>query len=203
MNEKLTRVQVRARQYWFIDGLAEMGAGLVCLILAALYSLLQVFFTWRWSLPVLMLAALAAAISLRLLIQRIKEKSTYPRTGYIAPPTGTENRGLVAALVAFTILLLGLNAYLVITGNTAALWSPALDGLAFGFLLVWTGVLVHLRRLIVLGVFDALLGTALSLLAVPFFTSLAVLCAATGLILLVTGWTARRQYLSQQPSLDH
>ena len=197
MDNPLTHAQDRALQYWFVDGLAELSAGVVSVLLAGLFSLWQVFFTWRWSLPVLLLAGLAGSFGLRLVIQRIKERSTYPHTGYVAPLTGLENRRAAAVLFAFTILLLGLNYYLTRQGAPAALWSPALAGLVFGFFFIWTGVLTRLQRLIFLGGFSCLLGIVLSLLAVPFFTSLAIVCAAAGGILIVLGVRTRRQYLRQ------
>ena len=80
MGENFTKVQQRAIQYWFLDGLAEISAGLICFLLVALFVLWQLIPLTRWSLFIFFIPAFAVSFGLRLLIQKIKERTTYPRT---------------------------------------------------------------------------------------------------------------------------
>ena len=117
MNEKFVNVQKKAIQYWFIDGLAELAAGLVGFFLAVLFWVWQDVFTWRWSLPVILVAAFTVSFGLRLIIQRIKERTTYPRTGYVSPFSGLESKWSVVILIAFSLVMLGLNYFFSTKGS--------------------------------------------------------------------------------------
>ncbi len=200
MDEDFSKVQKRAIQYWFIDGLAELAAGLVSLFLAVLFLIWQAIFYWRWSLPVILVGGLAVSFGIRLIIQRMKERTTYPRTGYASPLSGMESKWSVVIVVAFTVFLLGANYYLSIIGRQGLLWSPALAGLAFAFLFAWTGVVTKLRRFFPLAVFSLCLGVILAAAGLIFFKGVGVLAGCVGLVLLYQGYRIRRTYLQQHPA---
>jgi hypothetical protein len=187
-------VQKRAFQYWFVDGLAELAAGLVSLFLAVLLGVWQVVFMWRWSLPVILAAGLVVSFGLRLIVQRIKERTTYLQTGYAAPVSGLESKRSVAITVAFTLVLLGLNYYL---SSQGWLWSPGLVGAAFALAFAWTGALTSLRRFYYLAGLSVCVGVALAVLGLDYFQGGGILAAIVGLILLVQGYQVRRAYLRQ------
>lgn len=216
MNRNLSKVQKRASQYWFVDGLAELAAGLVSLFLAILFWFWQVVFTGRWSLLVILIAGLGVSLGIRLIIQRIKERTTYLRTGYAAPLSGLERKWQVAILAAFTLLLLALNYYLSTTGSQNLLWSPGLAGLVFAFIFGWTGVSKQLRRFYFLALLSLGAGIVLTILGMEPFRGIEVLAALTsdyfrgvgvlagivGLTLLWQGYRVRSTYIGQSPTLD-
>ncbi len=202
MNKNFSAVQKRAIQYWFVDGLAEIAAGLVSLFLALLFWIWQVAFTWRWSLPVILFAGLAVSFGIRLIIQRIKERTTYLRTGYASPFSGLERRWSVISLVAFTIFLVGSNYYLSSTGQQGLLWSPVLAGLTFAFLFTWTGAMTKLRRFYFLAFLSLCLGVILVATGVDYFRGMGVTAGVVGLVLLYQGYRVRRAYLHQDLKRD-
>lgn len=202
MNNNFNNVQKRAIQYWFVDGLAELAAGLIGLFLAVLFWIWQVIFTWRWSLPVIMGAGLGVSFGLRLIIQRIKERTTYLRTGYAAPFSGLEHKWSAAILVAFTLLLLGLNYYLSIQGPQGLLWSPGAAGLIFALIFAWTGAVTKLRRFYVLALLSLCVGAVLAIFGMDYFRGVGVLTGVVGLILLYQGYRVRKAYFSENPLLS-
>lgn len=201
MNENLKKIQQRAVQYWFIDGLAEIGAGLVSLLLAILFLNWQVIFRSRWSLAVVLFVGLAVSFGLRLIIQRIKEGSTYLQTGFAAPFTGLENKRSVAIAVAFTILFLGFNLYLTLHGSQSMRWSSGLAGLVFAFIFAWTGYLTALRRFYYLALFGLVVGAVLAFLGVGYAIGVGFLTGSIGLVLIFFGIRTRKAYLGQNPTI--
>jgi len=203
MNKNFANAQKRAIQYWFVDGLAELAAGLVSLFLAVLFGIWQVIFVWRWSLPVIMVTGLAVSFGLRLIVQRIKERTTYPRTGYAAPLSGLEQKGFIAFVVAFTLLLLGLNYYLSVQGPQGWLWSPGVAGLVFTFIFAWTGVLTKLRRFYFLALLSLCVGVVLAVVGMDYFRGVGVLAGVVGLTLLYQGYRVRKAYHTENPLLSN
>jgi len=203
MNKNFTKVQKRVIQYWFEDGLAELAAGLVSLFLAVLFWIWQVIFMWRWSLPVILVAGLAVSFGLRLIIQRIKERTTYLRNGYAAPFSGLESKRSIVITIAFALLLLGSNYYLSTKGPQSLLWSPGMAGLAFALSFAWIGALTKLRRFYFLALLSLCVGVALAIFGMDYFRGVGVLAGVVGLILLYQGYRARKEYISQNPPLSN
>jgi len=202
MKEKYIKVQKKAIQYWFIDGLPELAAGLVGIFLAVLFLVWHQVFTWRWSLPVILVAAFAVSFGLRLIIQHIKARTTYPRTGYVSPFSGLESKWSVVILIAFSLVMLGLNYFLSTQGSQALLWSPGLAGLIFTFIFIWTGAMTKLKRFFILGIISLCIGLILFLLKLDYFQGVSILTGIVGVILLIQGYMVRKLYLSQSSQLD-
>ena len=202
MIKNFTTAQQRAIQYWFVDGLAELSAGLVCLLLAVFFLKWEVIFKTRWSLFVFLIVAFAFSFGLRLVIHRIKEHTTYLRTGYVAPLSGLENKRAVVTAIAFTILLLVVNFYLALLGQKALLWSSGVAGLIFAFIFAWTGYLTGLRRFCYLALFSLVVGVALALLKIGYLSGAAILTGLIGLILMFLGFRAGWAYTHQNLPLS-
>jgi hypothetical protein len=201
MNEKFLNVQKKAIQYWFIDGLAELAAGLVGFFLAVLFWVWQQVFIWKWSLPVLLVAAFAVSFGLRLIIQHIKARSTYPRTGYVSPFSGLESKWSVLILVVFSFFLVGMNYFLSTKGSQGLMWSPGLAGFIFMFIFGWTGIMTKIKRFFILATICLLIGLILVLLEMDYFQGVSILTGIVGLVLLVQGYLVRKTYLNQSSQM--
>ena len=104
----------RAVGYWFDDGLAEIGVGLLFLAVAALFAVEGL--APAGSLPAsfsalgLPLVIIGGMLVVGLAVRTAKERLTYPRTGYVAyPRPGTARRvlaGVIGAGVSFVLVLL-------------------------------------------------------------------------------------------------
>lgn len=85
----------RAWNYWFIDGLPNLVAGLACLVLSSTFIILM---HYRHTRPLMIGLAIlgiviwgAVYIRLRQTLEWLKTRITYPRTGFAAPPYFTDD----------------------------------------------------------------------------------------------------------------
>lgn len=194
MQPNLKSVQQRAMQYWFIDGLPEIGAGITILLVAVLLY-------FQASLPkgpvvsiLFMLLIFAAAYGMRWLITRIKERTTYPRTGYLKPASRPPHPGWIVAAYVFAVLVLTANLFIVLTGQTNIAWYPLLAGVMMGFICIWTGSQLAIRRLVILGLLSSFAGGMLALSGLGDLIGAALLCGMIGLALIGMGWSTKRAY---------
>ncbi len=120
----------QARRYWIADGLAEIvvGAGFVGM---ALILWLDAYPAWphtAWWRLARTAYIIAFVLGARRVVQHLKWRLTYPRTGYLAYPRGAFDRRLLVALLAAAALALALLA--------GWRWFP---GVAYPYLLIQTG----------------------------------------------------------------
>ena len=105
-NSGVVRAEQRAWNYWFVDGQPSLVSGVACVLVAT--SLLSAAARPRHTvLAVTSIVSLILyvflLIRLRNVVEWLKERITYPRTGYVAPPNFTEDQTLP---VHFTTLAL-------------------------------------------------------------------------------------------------
>jgi len=202
MTDQLKATQQRTIQYWFVDGLAELGGGVICLLLALILWLQFIYPTTGWVSLFLMLVVFGIAFGVRWLLQRAKEHSTYPRTGYVAYKGGLENKGALVISLVFALVVLVINIYLILQGEIALTWMPAVGGFIFAFILVWAGYRTGLPRLYFLALFCLLAGVGFALGGLGDLPGTALLSGLTGLVMLIFGVWTRRAYLRQAALLS-
>jgi hypothetical protein len=79
----------RAAAYWFADGLPELVFGAVNLLAGAFGMLMNLFVLVTWLKGAYIVALLVFILLLRkdrVILDLIKARLTYPRTGYVRPP---------------------------------------------------------------------------------------------------------------------
>ena len=109
MTDKMTDAARRMCGYWFVDGLAEIGGGILSIVVGVPYLL--------WSLApqgsrlvgvasggrdVILLVGIAL---LFVIIRMIKQRSTYPRSGYIEERQPERKKTLKTILLIFGCLI--------------------------------------------------------------------------------------------------
>ena len=202
MNEEnLKKIQQRARQYWFVDGLAELFTGGACLFLAIYFWLYQFEPISGWLSLLVMVGILCVGFAMRWIMQQIKARTTYPRTGYVEPQSFWEQKGLAGALLAFTILL---NAFMVITSlkfPLSPIWTPLIGAVIFAAIFAAISYQARLLRFAYLASFCLVTGGVMAFCGFGDWPATALLSALTGLILLVFGFLTRRAYQQQNPGL--
>jgi hypothetical protein len=105
----LREAERRAWRYWLVDGLPQLLAGFLCILIAVPYLLLYPHSHSRPSLffvAALVIYGLYAIIFFRLreTLERLKARITYPRTGYVtAPPFSMGDLPQRPALTIFTL----------------------------------------------------------------------------------------------------
>jgi hypothetical protein len=198
MNENLNKSQQRALQYWFIDGLAELSGGVICLLLAIAFFLWGIVPQSPLTDLIFFLILFGGGYLIRRVVLRLKERTTYPRTGYVAYKRGKQNKVAFYIAIGFTILLLALQVLLVLNGQQSLMWIPAIGGLIFAFIFSWTGYQTAMPRFYFLAVFCLLVGFGLAISGIGNMFGAALLSALTGLILIAFGGLDRWNYTHQK-----
>jgi hypothetical protein len=101
MND-ITAAQRRAQGYWFVDGIAEIAAGAAMALCGGL--LYAAVATGVESLGTLALGVLIVAFPVTAwVVKAVKERITYPRTGYVAYAPPSRTRMFAAGAVGFVV----------------------------------------------------------------------------------------------------
>ncbi len=197
-------VERRVRAYWYLDGWAELAGGGVFILLGLFFagqewlpkgSLLEALFA-----PGLLLVFVAATIATSRVVNAMKARFTYPRTGYVSYRVDQKHvgqrrlaAGLSAAVFAMVLVFVAAR-----TGTTG--WVPAVSGIIVaGTLLYMESKGGGLRRFYLLAVLSAVLGIALSFGPVPLGYRLAMFYGFMGLAFMVSGGLGLRRYLLENP----
>ncbi|HKF53312.1 MAG TPA: hypothetical protein VKB26_13435 [Candidatus Acidoferrales bacterium] len=98
----------RSWDYWFVDGLPYLSAGILGLLIAAIFLLVDRYghthSPFLIVLVVVMLGFVALVYArLRQTLEWLKSRITYPRTGYVPPPYFTDHSTPPADLVMLNL----------------------------------------------------------------------------------------------------
>ncbi len=204
MNSNLSDVQRRVNRYWYTDGLAEILGGGMFLLLAV-YFALQDFLGPDLMLSGILQAGLAllligGAFVSRRLINSLKTRLTYPRTGYVeyrASKKDTGRKRILVFILAFTISALTIafvgifksfNSIVAVTGFIVGMILVLLRGKASG-----------LFRFYILGAISLLLGFSISASRLTEGYALGLYYGLMGVCFLVSGGLTLRHYLHENP----
>jgi len=204
MQNHLTDVEQRVKRYWFKDGLGELaGGGMILLI--------GLYFAGQEWLPEgslgrtllqssLILLVIGGSLAARWLVNTLKTRLTYPRTGYVEyepGPKNTPSRRVFTAGIAISV-----SALMVIFGRSFGSfnWLPGFTGLLFGAVfLVLRARSNGVGRFYVLGTFCVILGMALSFSGLSMAYSLGLFYGLTGIVSMVSGGITLIRYLLENP----
>jgi hypothetical protein len=198
LQRELADVERRTRRYWFDDGLAEIFASAVFLVVA-LYFLAQRALGPHTSnalqnlaFPILIVVLAIARRGLRM----AKSRLVYPRTGYVAfrrPQGHRWATGALACVISVLIALLITRAPMLLN------WISATEGLVFGVALLSLGRKTGMLRFPVEGLLTALVGFALSIMRLEENVAAALLFASVGAVLVAGGLVGLVSYLRTAP----
>ena len=203
-NQDIKQVEQRIKRYWYRDGIAELASGGL-FVLLGLYFWLQVIFGEGSIISVflqviLVLVMIAGFIGVRWLVNTLKARLTYPRTGYVEYRVDDrevrQRRWIIVAAAAivsgasivFEIYIHELDSMILIIGLLAGIIFIALRGRSSG-----------LKRFYVLGGLAIVLGVALSFSSLPQITDLALFFGTLGIVIVTSGGLVLRRYLSDNP----
>jgi hypothetical protein len=178
MNSQLETAVRRARGYWFIDGFIEMAAGAFFVLLTVV--LLGLTGATGGPLEVWLLVTVGAIGLVKLLalmlavwlIVWLKDRFTFPRTGFVRGRRITA--GWILAMIRNLLLLLvlpvsGLLTLAILVSSASAVlksmpvWFPAALGLLWASLLLVSGEWMGLRRFRTVAAFVLAAGIATGL----------------------------------------
>ncbi len=206
MDDNIDRIVKRTYRYYYEDGLVELSVGVMFGVIAL--ALLLMGSTLGTPLAAIISLGLVALViggtfAVRSLVMSLKQKVTYPRTGYVAyrqkPPTGRTVIIVGALIIALSIFFVPFGWY-----NK----MPVAEAELLVLVLCYMGYRVSLRRLYAAAAFVVL--TLIALVAfsvmrggVDDIVGSAVIFGAAGLALIVSGGLSLIGYLSRnQPQTE-
>ena len=204
MQTNLSDVQQRVKRYWYTDGIGELIGGGMFILLGIYFALQGV--VGQDSLlggilqVSLILLMIGGSLISRKLINGLKTRLTYPRTGYVEYQVNEVNiksRRIWVILVAFAVssltmvfarLFQSLDSIVAVTGVAVGLILVILRAKSSG-----------MARFYVLGAVSIVLGLVLSVSGLPNAYNLGLFYGLMGLCFIISGgWTLRR-YLEENP----
>jgi hypothetical protein len=203
MKENFSEVEQRVRRYWYTDGLGEIAGG-------GLFLMIGLYFAGHEWLPSNSLARTLLDSSLiivliggifvtRWLINLLKTRLTYPRTGYVEyfpSQKNTRSRRILTAVIAMGVsTLLALFGRLIGSFN----WISAFTGLAIGVVFIMTKARGGEGRFYILGGLSIILGVALAFIELSESYSLGLFYGSMGVAAMISGSLTLARYLRENP----
>ncbi|MFB0533351.1 MAG: hypothetical protein ACETWR_00040 [Anaerolineae bacterium] len=208
MTNDIDKVIQRAHRYWYEDGLAEIATGWM-FVLCGLFLLMMRLVRPGWPLACIVAVTFTSLVAFGGLavsraVKAVKNRITYPRTGYVSyrRPESNRRRRIAAAGVGIALWVLGI--VLSIAGAPAWLVSmPMVEGLIIGAGLVYLGHRLGIARFYALAFLSALIGVMVALNGFDDALGSAAYFGQMGLVQTASGLFTLRTYLSQtQPPVE-
>lgn len=203
-NNEIKEVEQRVKRYWYTDGIAELAGGGMFLLMG-LYFGIQGYLGENSLASIILQVSLALLMiggifGVRWLVNVLKARLTYPRTGYVQYRVNERDAirrrwivagvGIVVAIASILLVdtLRNLDSMVLVTGLLVGAIFITLRGKASG-----------LKRFYVLGGLAIVLGVALAFSNLPRAYSLGLFYGLLGVGILVSGALVLRLYLEENP----
>ena len=202
MNDTIKETMQRTYRYLYDDGLMEIAAGLLLLASALLFLIWHYLQAQPWLSALfatgLLVVVLGGALYLRSAVAGVKERVTYPRTGYVAYREETDPAG------ARWLLLLATGGTAIVLLFLPATFSQMIvaEGIVTAVMLALLGRRLALTRFYLLALLALLLSGIIAGWQRSDLLGSALFLGLTGLLLAVSGLLALRRYLQQHPRPD-
>ena len=197
----------RTERYWYEDGIWEIGFGLVNLLLAGYFPLtrlLQTMDGYNLVLVVLQLAVMLGIFwMMGHLVRFLKERITYPRTGYVAYRRGPL-KARARRILLIGLLSAGIAATLTVISASSSISSatPLVSGVIMAGLVTYLGIHYSLLRMLVLAVVMLALSVLMAFFPLPAEQSQVLFFGAYGLLFLASGGVTLVSYLRRTRPQD-
>jgi hypothetical protein len=197
-------LEKRVKRYWYTDGIAEIvGGGFF--VLVGLYFGLQGYLGEDSLLTAVLqgsmvLLFIGGAFAASWMVNLLKTRLTYPRTGYVEyhrPQSKSRSRTILVALVGLGVAVSAvLIAYLLGSPDLIVAMTGIIIGVVLAIVL---GRISGSIRFYLLGVASFVLGLILSFSGMPQNIALAWYYALMGLVTMTSGGLALGRFLRHSP----
>ncbi len=198
------QIRRRTLQYWHVDGLTEIAFGAVLLVLGAYFfaqSVLPPASLLYQILDMAFVLLLIGSIFLaRIFVSALKNRLTYPRTGYVAYPKMRRSQRLVGVALALSIS--SLVGGLIASAPASLAWMPAISALILSAVLCFLGFRFGLWRFFGLGILVLVAGVALALAGIGNLRGAAIFYTLAGTAVILSGSLTLRAYLRNHPPVQ-
>jgi hypothetical protein len=128
--DQIGKLLDRPRLYFNIDGLGELGGGVLCLGFALVLSLMMRWPAHSFWHQISLFAFFGLALLIRYGTKAVKTRITYPRTGFVEYRRGDRRRNSIIAAVLGALIVLGL--WVAVRRHWDITTPASLTGLVFG-----------------------------------------------------------------------
>ncbi len=203
MNDTVKDVMRQTLRYWYVDGLTELATGVLLSAVGLFFTALAMFvpdaIASQWSSIGLPILILIGGILSRRVVTSLKERLTYPRTGYVACLTATAGRKLWAIAIGIAASLVFVFISVQFKLDWLVYVAPAFMAAA---MIASIGLTYALRRFYGLAVYILLLGIPMAALHMEDRLNLALFLGGCGAGFIVSGVMTLRSYLrTTQPPI--
>jgi len=203
MSNDLKESQLRAIQYFYVDGTYEFGFGLLWLIMAGYFYAEAHLSGWLSAVVdvSLVLVMIGGGYLIKLLIRRLKERLTWPRTGYVSyqRKQGIQRGWRIALTLVIGGVVASATTMLVMNEDIQIAILPLLSGLLIGMVMVILGWRTSIPRFYLMALLSAALGVTLAYSGLENSVSLITYYASLAVVQLFTGTCVLSNYLRQNP----
>jgi len=198
MGNKIDDIVKHTYRYFYDDGLVEMAVGLL-FVAVGLVLLAWQGFDYSPLVTIIVVVGLPAVVIggaylIKRLVREMKQRITYPRTGYVAYRQGEPSKGRwFIPLAAFALVVASLFL------PEAFMRMSAMVGALLAVVLIFMGYRVGLWRFYAVGVIALVSGVALAWSDVVELIAVSLTFAITGVALFLVGALAFAGYLRRHP----
>jgi hypothetical protein len=199
MSSQVDHIIQQTRRYWYEDGFVEIATGTLFVVVAALLATMELVPHDSFWFPIIVvgmpLVVIGAGVPVKKFVMTLKERVTYPRTGYVAFHHETNrSRWLVAGVAFFASII-------IVLGGRWLDHMTAVAGLIMGAAFASLALRFGAVRFYILGALAAVFGLGVALLTDLSDTwGMAGLMGVAGAGSVVSGLMVLRGYLRQNPS---
>jgi hypothetical protein len=199
-NEELKKISQRSMSYWFEDGLGEIIVGALFLLLGLSFLIEGIadpgtLLRRVSGITALVLMVVGAWVA-RPVLRKLKERVTYPRTGYVSyRKSKVTRKGRAASYILALVIIVIVVGIITSAPDKTLDWLPMFEGVIIGGFLLFIGYRSLIYRYYALGTMSILLGTILSVNGVGNLIGMGILLIGLGAALLLSGGFMLRTYL--------
>jgi len=210
MNATIKSTIERTRQYWYIDGFSEMLTGLVFLLLGTINILSGIYppsfgsaVTVGIGYP---LVILIGTFGGRKWVKSLKEKITFPRTGYVKYIQPERSSRVKRMGTAFFVAIMVSIITMVISRGLDPFWVVLGTGLLIAAFIAYLAVQIPLNRFLLLAIWVVIVSLISARILVSEDIQMGILLGGSGIGWLVSGGLSLLHYLretkSASPEMD-
>ena len=204
MKDETTQIRQRVNRYWYSDGIGEMMGGVMFFLLAAYFALQQYLgdesFIGGLLQAGLVLLLIGGVFVGRRVVNTVKARITYPRTGYVEYRTNNRNAVLMRVLAALTAMTVASISIFVVRRFGSIDAMVAVTGVLVAVILMvkqaWTS---GVGRFYFLSAAALVFGGILSVSGFTRGYNLGLFYGLMGLAFVISGGLTLKRYLNDNP----
>ncbi len=204
MKDETSQIRQRVNRYWYSDGIGEMIGGIMFFLLAVYFSLQQYLgdesFIGGLLQAGLVLLLIGGVFVGRRVVNTVKARITYPRTGYVEYRTNNRNAVLMRVLAAFTAMTVASISIFVVRRFDSIDAMVAVTGVLVAVILMvkqaWTS---GVGRFYFLSAAALVFGGILSVSGFTRGYNLGLFYGLMGLAFVISGGLTLKRYLNDNP----